>query len=243
MPFLCAVLKIRGMEISWNAVIQGTTTGIVGSLVMGSLLLSRNKGRNMLLKRSIQKNLRGVLLGSGIHGISADVFNQTGMDFIVREVVMVTDKEEFQFNATGEVASSFKSKPPKFTKEELARLNKGEAVQTSMRLVFPPKKGAPPEGFVTVTPFTSHKFLLPAPFIEHFNATVKHLRIMVEYQSWTKDVRLLEATTAPKNVELLQRTIGAFQKQYLDGSLNNARRMFRLSEIPLPPKPAEEKVN
>ena len=237
------MLKIRGMEINWNAVIQGTTTGIVGSMVMGSLLLSRNKGKNMLLKRSIQKNLRDVLLGGGIHGITADIFNRTGIDFIVREVVMVTDKEEFQFNATGEVASSFKSKPPKLSKEELARLKKGEPVQSSARLVFPPKKGAPPEGFVTVTPFTSHKFLLPAHFIAHFNATVKHLRIMVEYQSWTKDVRLLEATTAPKSVGFLQKTIGSFQKQYLDGTLNNMRRRFRLSEIPLPPKPSEEKVN
>jgi hypothetical protein len=222
------------MTIHWNSIVQGAATGVVGSLVFAGLVLSRDKLRSVILKRRIQRQIRGVGCGTGINGLTAEVHNHTGKNFTVREVTLITDKTEFPFNATGKEQSSLKLKEPRLTREQKKRLARGEMIEISSQLQFQVRRRPPEGGFVTVTPFTSQEFLLPVNFLTFFSGVVKGLRITVEYESWTHETRILQGYTNGKDLPHLRMTIEHYRNEHLSGSMNAARRKFGMPEIPMP---------
>lgn len=173
--------------INWNAVVQGTTTGIVGAAFFWGLGIVREATRDLWLRRSIQKQLKFTSCGHGIHGVTTSIHNHLQKAFRVREVVLVTDRGNYAFNATGEVVSSGLPLPRKITRDIKQRLKKGEAVEISTSIAQR-KLPVPGDhiGFVEVKPFTSQGFVLPLELMNDVAAVPKHLQITVEYETWTK---------------------------------------------------------
>ena len=234
LPQRIASPMLDDMPISIDSVAQGTTTGVVGALVFWGFALLRDSSRNLLLRRAIRGELRFLSCGGGIQGLTTTVQNHLQKSFTVRAVVLVTDEAEYVFNATGKVESSIPSKP-KFTKDEKARLKRGEAipgktqVQHRSWIVNPAHTG-----FVEVTPFTSQQFIIPAEIFATFNGKPNGLRTMVEYESWTGKVRILEQDSEGWAVENLKQTVAHFREEVLSGNLNKARMMFGFPPINLP---------
>jgi hypothetical protein len=77
------------MQVHWDALVQGTTTGLVGAGVLAVLVSSRNRIRNEFLKRRIQRKLDRISTGSGLEGITTSIRNETGREMVVRQVAFL----------------------------------------------------------------------------------------------------------------------------------------------------------
>lgn len=232
------------MNISWDAVAQGTTTGIVGAAVFWALGWLRDCVRNFWLRKQIRRELRNVSCGHGLQGVTTSISNRLQRTLRVRDVTLVTSRASFGFNATGEVRSCH---PPerKLAKDVIRRLRSGEAVShetyISSRTWLKKPEHA---GFVEVTPFTSQGFVLPLELIESIEGKLLHLSITVEYETWTKRTRLVTVCTEGWAVDHMRRIIEHVRSELANGNLNQARKMFGLNpvspKVRQPPFPERE---
>src|SRR5207302_151871 len=103
------------MSVHWDAVIQGTMTGLVGAGVLAILTTGRNRIRNGLLKRRIGRNLDRIAVGSGINGITMGVHNETPRDMIVRQVAFLMGEAYIILLPSAELTSSYKGQTRKPT--------------------------------------------------------------------------------------------------------------------------------
>jgi hypothetical protein len=222
------------MATTLQSVLEGATAGVVGSLLFGLLLIGRDWLKFKRFKRKLSRILRATGCGAGIRGMTTNIRNPTGFEFVVREVALVTDKAVYMFNATGQVRSSWEEQPPQFNAAQLEKLKKGEAVEAG-----PPKMeyrrwevGVGEGGFVAVAPFTSHEFLLPAELIAGTKAKPLYLRVIIEAKNWLGERELMQENTAEEfAIRSLDGALQSFRPGIgLDG-LNATRVMFRLPPI------------
>jgi hypothetical protein len=221
------------MPIQSSAIIEGTTVGVVGSVLFAALTIARDQLKVWSFKRKLRAELRSTGCGSGIRGITTRIDNLTGAEFTVREIAMVTDRAVLLFNATGEVKSCVKPKKDKLTQEQRTRIAKGEAVEVGPPEVqFRPwRVGIGDGGFVTVKPYTSHEFLLPAELAAGSDAIPQHLRITVEHKGWMGDTEITQETTTGFAAESLKQIFEQFRSGPALENLNKARLMFRLPPV------------
>jgi hypothetical protein len=219
--------------LNWNAVIEGAVGGVVAPVVLGLIILARDRCRNLLLRRQVERSVKRPTTGGGIKGITVSVHNRVRRPVTVRAVALVTETCEYMFASTGEVHTSSEETEVKPTKEQLKRLARGEQVLMAT-VAHLPVSIAVQEGFATVTPFTSHTFILAPELISDVSTNVRFLRVVCEYQDWTNQVRILNLLLKGDLITSLQRTVSELRAQMLNGSLNVARRAFHLPEVPPP---------
>jgi hypothetical protein len=226
------------MKIHWDAVVEGATAGIIASILLALWAVLRDIIINYWLKRALRRELRIISCGHAIAGLTTEVRNLIGKEFTVREIVLVTDKLECPFTATGSVTSCLKEAKTKYTKDQMERLKKGEAIPVSLPRISKAtwRVASPPTGFMTIAPFTKHEFLLPAEmFVFAFSAKPVCLRFTVEYESWTHKSTIVQQCTIGVAVKRLQQIFDFYCKELSSGNLNNARETWGLPKVKIPP--------
>lgn len=225
------------MQFHWDALIQGTTTGLVGAGVLGLLSLCHNRIRDRQLKRSIRKNLNRRGIGSSLEGITISVANQTGREMAVRQIAFLISGTYVVLLPSGELKSSYKGQTRKPTRAEMRRLKQGEMIQMEAEMQFRSWKVAPSAaGFVTLPPYTESSFILPAQFVADNDGPITSIRVVLEYTTRTGEKKILQHDVKSKHPQDMQTTLDHFREELRSGSLNNARRMFRMPEIRLRPE-------
>ncbi|HEY5505480.1 MAG TPA: hypothetical protein VIK28_10000, partial [Sedimentisphaerales bacterium] len=121
-----------------------------------------------------------------------------------------------QYPDSSEVSSALKPTKTKFTKEQKERLKKGLAVPVGLPRIYLPTWRVEPTkaGFVTIKPFTCHRFLLPAALVMKLKAENDkplYLKITVEYQTWTQRTVIIQQRTVGFAVKIVQDRIADFQ--------------------------------
>lgn len=223
--------------IQTNAIIEGVTAGVVGSLLFAGLLVTRDWLRVWYFKRQLGKELRTLGCGWGIAGLNCDVKNRTGTEFVVRELAMVTDKEILLFNATGEVASSWPEPARKPTADEMERMKRGEEVEVGPPLVAhrPFQRTIGTGDFALISPFTKHQFLCPLELVFDSKGTPSHLRIVVECKDWLGRSLLLRETSAGEfAIKHIQTLVECCRDPAKIESLNFVRVKFGLRPVGQP---------
>ena len=203
-------------KIHWDAVIEGTAAGVIASTLIAAWIILRDAMRNFFLEQELRRQLRTAGCGVRVEGIMAEIKNLIGKEFVVRQVVLVTDQAEYSFTATGEVSSCLKPTKTKFTKEQRERLKKGLCVPVGPPRFYLPSWRVEPTvaGFVTIKPFTCHCFLLPAGLIAVLkgkNEMPICLRIMAEYQSWNQRTMIIQQRTVGFAAKTVKDRIADFQ--------------------------------
>jgi hypothetical protein len=225
------------MDIHWNAVIQGTMTGLVGAAVLAVLVGGRNRLRNELLRWRIQRKLNRINVGSGLAGITTSVANETGRDMVVRQIAFLMGETYVVLLPSGELTSSYKGQGRKPTRAEMRRLKRGEMIQMESEVQFGSWKVPPDKaGFVALSPYTKTSFVLPAQFIADSVDTIQSIRIVLEYTTRTGDKKILQHEVRPRNAQHVQNTLNHFHEELRNGNLNKARRMFQMPEVTVKPK-------
>lgn len=120
----------------------------------------------------------------------------------------------------------------------MRRLKKGEMVQMEAQMQFGSwKVPASPAGFVTLPPYTKTSFILPAQFVADSDSSIAGLRVVLEYTTRSEEKKILQHDVKSKHPQHGQTTLDHFRNELRSGSLNNARRRFRMPEITVKPKP------
>jgi hypothetical protein len=220
------------MDVHWDAVIQGTVTGLVGAAVIAGLVSSRNRIRNLLQRVRIQRALDSTGFGYGISGITTGIHNETGREMVVRQVAFRIGGNFIVLLPSGELTSAYKGQRRKPTRAEMRRLRRGEMIQGQAEMHFatwrvPPGLG----GFVALPPYTKTSFTLPAQFIADSDQSVESIRVVLEYVTRGGDKKLLQHDIKPKHPAHLQKTLDHFRAELKNGNLNEARRNFGMAEV------------
>ncbi|MEP6667899.1 MAG: hypothetical protein ABJF10_02035 [Chthoniobacter sp.] len=215
----------------WPEVVRGAATGLVVSIILGTIYLCRDSVRTYWLKRKLIRSLQGISSGGGIRGIVTGIANSTGRDFTVREVLMLTDMGDFVFIPTGEISTI--SKPPRLTRDEKRRIKKGEQIQGRTQIFYAKREHGSTEAFPVVKPFTSHSFNLPLQALTN-EVKTSGMRVLIEYRTFGGEVKLLTVDSKGWATTTHQKNIEHLRSELLNGNLNRARRMFHLPEIPMP---------
>lgn len=93
---------------------------------------------------------------------------------------------------------------------------------------------ASPLGFLTITPFTEQRFLLPAELIAAVRGNAIGFRITLHYTAWTGDVRIFQDTVHYPADNEAAKLIEHVKSELSSGSLNEVRRKFGMTEVPTP---------
>jgi len=170
-------------------------------------------------------------LGHTLDGLTTGIQNQLGQPFTVRHLVLVTDTADLRFDVTDEVTSSFKGLLPKLPRKQLRALKKGliKEIPIGTEVQFRSFKSwqSTPtrEGFVTVEPFTSNRFLLPYQLLAGPERAPKGFRITIEYEAWPQKRKILQITTTG-SLDQAKKMLEHARTEILNGSLNTARAQF-----------------
>jgi hypothetical protein len=220
------------MQINWDAVVQGTTTGLVGAGVLAVLVSGRNRVRNELLRRRIQRKLDRLSVGSGLAGITTSIRNETGRGMVVRQVAFLIGGTYIVLLPAGELTSSYKGETRKPTRAEMRRLKRGEMIEMEAQMQFGSWKVPPDQaGFVALPPYTKSSFILPAQFIANSNDSIQLVRVVLEYETRTGDKKILQHDVKWVDDQHVQKTWTHFHEEITNGNLNKARRMFQMPEV------------
>ncbi|CAA6680113.1 MULTISPECIES: hypothetical protein [unclassified Lentimonas] len=221
--------------IEITPIIEGTVTGISGAFVLGLLALGWKVCRNYMLGRKIDKGMKRIGMGSGIHGINTSVGNDTEVSFTVREVYLVAGKVKFRFNPTEEVSTYWYDKK-KFKKKELQ-----EGVQETVVEFKPLFSGKIPSGsdIVTIEPYTRRGYLLPAGITADIDESkVTELEFILEYVDFSGKHRIKSHRSDIQSNVFSRKNIESYMEQLRDGRLNKARKLFQLPPIKIKAQPA-----
>jgi hypothetical protein len=221
------------VTLHWDSVVEGVTAGIAASVLLGIFALSRDTIRNVVLRLRLMRAFRFLSCGSRLEGITLGIRNHIGRTFTIRQIVMITDKSDYRFNPTGEVATSFKKQHPRPSRKQLRLLKRGKikSIPMGTEIQFRSWRSAPTlEGFVVAQPYTSHTFLLPAQLIADFDAVITGFCITLDYESWTHAIKIMQVRTSG-SLDQVRKTVEQFKKQIKDGSLDSARAKFRQPPI------------
>jgi hypothetical protein len=226
------------MQVNWEALLQGTVTGLVGAAVLAALAASRNFVRNILLKRRIRRDLDSSGVGSGITGITTTVRNETEREMVVRQVAFLMDENFIVLLPSRELTSSYEGQSPKLTRAEIRRIKQGEMIQGTPQMQFASWQ-APisPGGFVSLAPYTKTSFVLPADFVANSTASIQLFRFVIEYVTRTGDKKILQHDVKPKHPKHVQKTLEHLREEIRSGTFNDARRRFGMPEITVRPRP------
>jgi hypothetical protein len=219
------------VEINWNSVLQGATAGIAASLILGIGSLLRHRVKDSVFRWRLRRSLRLLSLGHTLDGLTTGIQNQLGQPFTVRHLVLVTDTADLRFDATDEVTSSFKGQLPKLPRKQLRALKKGliKEIPIGTEVQFRSLKSwqSTPtrEGFVTVEPYTSHRFLLPYQLLAEPERTPRGFRTTIEYEAWPQKRKILQITTTG-SLDQVKKMLEHARIEISNGSLNTARARF-----------------
>lgn len=220
------------MHVHWDAVIQGTVTGLVGAAVIAVLVSSRNRIQNLLQRVRIQRALDSTGFGYGISGITTGIHNETGREMVVRQVAFRIGGNFIVLLPSGELTSAYKGQRRKPTRAEIRRLRKGEMIQGQAEMHFATWRVSPGlGGFVALPPYTKTSFTLPAQFIADSDQPIESIRVVLEYVTRSGDKKMLQHDIKPKHPEHLQKTLDHFRAELRNGNLNKARRNFGMAEV------------
>jgi len=230
------------MNINWQALAEGTTTGISASVVIALYLSLRSRARSLFLRRSIRKSVRQFDFGSGLHGLTLYIQNKTDKQLVVRGISVAGAKARYRLSSTGKVEALQLFPDRKPTKKELADLKAGKIVAMSQELSMSYEWNTQPpsNGFATIQPYTSQEFLLPAQFLVDWDDSIQSIMTSIEYTDWSDSVRLLHVIQSDR-IEIMTKTLDHYRTEINSGSLNKARTMFRLPPLKIPAKTAEAK--
>lgn len=199
------------MSLNIDSIVEGTTAGVVASVLLGAFAVLRNRVRNLWLRFKIHRSLRLVGYGTSIAGVTINVQNRTGTDITIREAAITTDAMEYLLNPTGDVSSSFPAQYPRLTRAQKKKLKAGEQIQlTPQRRFASWRTQILPSGFAKLTPFTDQTLLLPTALVMGFDGKVTGVRMVAEYASHTNSIRILKKTVRSV-AEPLQKTIDQFK--------------------------------
>ena len=226
------------MDVHWDALIQGTTTGLVGAGVLAILISGRNRIRDEFLRWRIRRKLNGIGIGSGIDGLSTSIYNESGREMIVRQVAFLIGGAYIVLLPSGELTSSYKEQTRKPTRAEIRRLKKGEMIQMTAEMQFRTWKVPPnPAGFVPLPPYTKMSFVLPAQFVADSTDSIQGFRIVLEYVTKTGDKKILQHDVKPLHAKHIQDTLDHFREEIRNGNFNKARRLFQMPEVVMKSQP------
>ncbi len=216
--------------INWSSILEGTSAGIAGALLLGLFAISRNHLRNLILRFRIRRSFRQLTFGSGINGVTLGVSNHLRRGFRIREGSINTSERAYRLNPTGSVKTSFKGQHPKLTKKQKSSLKEGPVKMREEMQYGPWKTTKTPEGFIEVEPFTSQEFFLPVYLVQHIDAPIESIQFLVEYDNYTGGVDIMKVD-AKESMEHTQKVIDHFKNEISNGSLNRQRSMFGLKPI------------
>ena len=196
---MCLVEATTIMTLNWNSLVEGIAAGVAASVLITIFVISRDALRNVFLRIKFMRAFRLPSCGTrALDGVTLGLSNQIGKVFIVRDVVMVTDRGDYRFNPTGEVTSSFKGQYKKPTRKQLRMLKKRQIKSIPIRKEYQFRSwrtGPTPEGFTELRPFTNQEFLLPTPLITDFDARISAFRVTLEYENWTHNTKIIQVRT------------------------------------------------
>ena len=216
--------------INWSSILEGTSAGIAGALLLGLFAISRNHLRNLILRFRIRRSFRRLTFGSGINGVTLGVSNHLRRRYRIREGSINTSERAYRLNPTGSVKTSFTGQHPKLTKKQKSSLKEGPVKMMEEMQYGPWKTTKTPEGFIEVEPFTSQEFLLPVYLVQHIDAPIEAIQFLVEYDNYTGGVDIMKVD-AKEGVEHTQKVIDYFKNEMSNGSLNRQRSMAGLKPI------------
>lgn len=220
-----------------DALVEGISAGVVGSVLFAAIVAGRDWIRVALFKRKLSDSLRQLGCGWAITGLHCSIRNHTGTEFLVRELALVTEKEVMLFNATGEIASSWPEAPRKPTPAEMERLKRGEEVEIGPPTVShrPLRQSTGTGEFGPVYPFTEHRFVLPLELAAESKGSPVHLRVIIECKDWLGRSMLLREYS---NGEMAMSHIATLLRSCRDpeklAGLNFLREKFGLRAVRIP---------
>lgn len=212
------------MNPNWSAVIEGVAAGVAASLILGIGALSRNRISDLFFRWRLKRAFRLMSCGHNLDGITIGVGNHLGRSFTVRDLVLITDKVALRLDPTDEVSSTFKGQYPKPSRSERRALKKGliKEIPLGTEVQFRKWLSSPSrEGFATVEPFTSHRFLLPYQLLGG-KEVPSGFRMTIEYEAWPQKRKILQITT-PGSLDQVRKMFAHAREQLANGALNAAR--------------------
>ena len=224
--------------MSWNAILEGVTTGVVGAALLAGYALIHHRLRDAFFRWRLRRDLRLLSVGSSLVGLTVGVRNRAGKPLTVYRVTLVTAGPELRLNATGKVLPSFDERLPhkKPTRKQLRDLKAGTidkieiGMEVQWRAAEQPRAIAL-QDFVDIEPFTSHEFILPYELLMDPNATrVKGIAITLRYEAWPGRYKMLQLV-ASSSADAINRTIDHAKQQIKSGSMNDARQKFGIPPL------------
>jgi hypothetical protein len=214
------------MAINWNSIVEGTSAGIAASVILGAAIISRERFRNIILRFRLSRIIRKASVGEGIDGVTTSISNQVGWPFVVRELSLCTDKLSYRMNPTGKVETVFKGRYPKLTRTQKKTIKHGTAIEIGSEIQYRSWREEPTvEGFITVSPYTSHQFILPSSLVVDYESEVRFIRLILEYVSVTGVPKILKIEES-RWANALQKMLIRHRDELRTGKLNEARRRF-----------------
>src|SRR5690349_3514627 len=84
-------------------IVQGTTAGVIASLVFSVLAYLRDHARSFRLRRKLVKTLSRLNAGGGINGLTIIIYNNVGRPFTVRQVLLLATPTNFKLQPTAKI--------------------------------------------------------------------------------------------------------------------------------------------
>lgn len=212
---------------------EGGAAGIVAAVLLSIFALSRNLIYDGVFKWRLKKSLRWLSVGSGISGVTIGVPNKVGRSFVVRELTLLSENMSFRLNPTGNLETCCDQINPKLTRRQKKMLKAGEIDKVQIRSVMGHQYRAdtpPTNGFVTIDPFTSHSFVLPASYATGVPESLKGLEVIIEYRGAGADAKIMSHIVTGSN-DLISGTISSLAKQIESGTFDEARRKFGMPPV------------
>lgn len=222
--------------MNWNSIIEGTSAGVAASILLGIFSISRDFIRDWTLRFRIANSFCALSSGSSIYGVTIGISNKVGNTYQIRSVVMRTNSIDHRLNATGDVKTSFDGQFPKPSKEQLRMLKEGKVktIELKGEVQYGSWRMEPSrDGFVTIEPFTSHTFILPAQAVTQITDEIEEIGIVVQYTNRSGSVKILEVSVPNSKINI-QSTVEHYKREILSGRLNHARKSFGLDPIVVP---------
>ncbi len=193
------------MKIEPHSIIEGLSGGIAASLVLGALAATRNRIRNLILRFKIRRSVKSFSTGANLHGVTIGVSNRTGTAFIVRDLAIVTSQLVIRLMPTGNVTTCFDDPSEQPSRKQLRALKKGKIKSVERPPVLELRHWNKPlsvEGFIEVSPFTTHEFILANQLIQSVQGEIKSIKLTLEYRSPSNEVKMLLISSKSLNYPL-----------------------------------------
>jgi hypothetical protein len=218
--------------MNWTSIIEGTAAGVAASIVLGLAAYCYSFARNRILRKAVERTLTSFSSGQSVFGVTVGISNHTQRPIIIRSVSFNGAKARYRLNPEGETSTLSVDRKRKLTAAELKELQSGKMVQISQEVGFTHswREKPPASGFVEITPYTTHHFVLRAELLVDFNDRIDGVIVVAEYTAWNGVIELVEGKIVD-GMDALNTTLEHYTGQIKTGSLNKARAMFGAPQL------------